>query len=386
MEALAAESMAKISLLNPHDLSGTAWAYATLSLSHHEPLLQAIAAGSIPLLSEFNSQDLANTAWSFATRCFKNAQLMDSQPTEVLAKLGEFAPQGLATTAWAYSSLGVTDPTLLNAISAEALKKLDEIEAQSLGILADAKLPCRQAVERTLQPLAERFIGELPHVLNPTRIAAFLQFVRDVRIDNFGAWGTRFVLERIGFMEPPPDFIERALRQIRLGLGSAGTSMEDRRSAEAESALAGTALVHRRVFSYAEYEIEATSSEAGSGRLVAGSIIKENGRREHQERPVGNSGASWTWPALKPLASPISGLVDRGLCSEFQVLRAIPEEAAAVAAPVQLPPPPLRGRLRLFVSTAPCVSCIWAMRQFHLLHPSMRLEVANGEEAYLFST
>jgi len=313
---------------------------------------------------------------------------MDSQSTEVLAKLGEFAPQGLATTAWAYSSLGVTDPTLFNAVSGEVLRKLDKIEAQSLGILADAKLPCRQAVERMLQPLAERFIGELPHVLNPTRIAAFHQFVRDVRIDNFGAWGTRFVLERIGFMEPPPDFVERALRQIRLGLGSAGTCSEDRRIAEAESALAGTALVHRRVFSYAEYEVEATNDDVGSGRLVAGSIIKENGRRDRnaEDRLVGNSGASWTWPALKPLSSPISGLVDRGLCSEFQVLRAIPEEAATVAAPVKLPPPPLRGRLRLFVSTAPCVSCIWAMRQFQLLHPSMRLEVANGEEAYLFST
>jgi len=380
--------MAKISLLNPHDLSGTAWAFATLSLSHHEPLLQAISAASIPMLCEFNSQDLANTAWSFATRCFKNPQLMDSQSAEVLAKLGEFAPQGLATTAWAYSSLGVTDPTLLNAISAEVLRKLDEIEAQSLGILADAKLPCRQAVERTLQPLAERFIGELPHVLNPTRIAAFTQFVRDVRIDNFGAWGTRLVLERIGFREPPPDFVERALRQIRLGLGSVGAGADDRRTADAEGALAGTALVHRRVFSYAEYEVEATSDDSGSGRLVAGSIIKENGRRDRnaEERLVGGTRTSVTWPALKPLASPISSLVDRSLCSEFQVLRSMPEEAAMAAAPVKLPPPPLRGRLRLFVSTAPCVSCIWALRQFQLLHPSMQLEVANGEEAYLFST
>mmetsp|Transcript_146364 Transcript_146364/g.407739 ORF Transcript_146364/g.407739 Transcript_146364/m.407739 type:complete len:382 (-) Transcript_146364:139-1284(-) len=381
MDALAAESIKTISSLNPHDLSGTAWAFATLSYQDHVPLLQAISAASIPLLSEFNSQDLANTAWSFATRCFKNPEMMDSQSAEVLSKISEFAPQGLATTAWAYSSLGITDATLLEAISAEVRRKLSEIEAQSLGILADAKLACREEVERTLQPLAERLVQHLPSTLDASAAAAFAQFVRDLRVDNFGAWGTRYVFRRMNFPEPPPDFHERAARRI---FQSASAYGEERRGREVANALSGTALVHRRVFSYAEYDIRI----GGSRQPLVGSLTRENGRRDRppgaQDEGARRDRAIPCPQPLRSLASPISGLVDRSLCSEFQLLNAIMDlmwqDSGTTTAESS------QGLVRLFVSTAPCISCIWALRQFQLLVPWARIEVANGEESYLFST
>ena len=73
MEGLASAALRNMDDLNPHDLSGTAWAFATLSYSQTE-LLQAISQASIQRLSEFNSQDLANTAWSFATCDFESHQ------------------------------------------------------------------------------------------------------------------------------------------------------------------------------------------------------------------------------------------------------------------------------------------------------------------------
>lgn len=73
MEGLAFAALRNMDDLNPHDLSGTAWAFATLSYSQTE-LLQAISQASIQRLSEFNSQDLANTAWSFATCDFESRQ------------------------------------------------------------------------------------------------------------------------------------------------------------------------------------------------------------------------------------------------------------------------------------------------------------------------
>jgi hypothetical protein len=73
MEGLAFAALRNMEDLNPHDLSGTAWAFATLSYSQTE-LLQAISQASIQRLSEFNSQDLANTAWSFATCDFESRQ------------------------------------------------------------------------------------------------------------------------------------------------------------------------------------------------------------------------------------------------------------------------------------------------------------------------
>merc|ERR1712039_325317 len=88
----------------------------------------------------------------------------------------------------------------------------------------------------------------------------------------------------------------------------------------ANAALSGAALVHRRVFSYAEYEL----TVSGSAPLL-GSITKENGRRERGVTSGTSVGmASGTGVlSLRPLASPISGLVDRSFCSEFQVLSAI---------------------------------------------------------------
>jgi len=273
--------------------------------------------------------------------------------------------------------MGLKDPTLLDAISKEVLRKLDEIEPQSLGILADAKLACRGDVERALQPLAEKFVDALPASLDAASVGAFTQFVHGIRVDNFGAWGTRYVFRRMNFAEPPSEFCERAAQQILQNLGGAGD--ENQKGREVVNALSGAALVHRRVFSYAEYDME-VPGHSGVTVPLAGSITKENGRRDS-----GGSGGSGSGGLpLRALASPISGLVDRSLCSEHQVLAAIGEllgQATGGGASQAA-----CGRVRLFISTAPCVSCIWTLRQFQLLLPRMTVEVGNGEEAYLFST
>merc|ERR1712039_328714 len=109
---------------------------------------------------------------------------------------------------------------------------------------------------------------------------------------------------------------------------------------------------------------------------VRGTLTRENGLRD---RGGVGSGAG---RVLRPLASPISGLVDRGLCSEFQLISAV-VDILYRSSEGRHPGEVFRGCVRLFVSTAPCVSCIWALRQFQLLLPHVRVEVGNGEELYL---
>merc|ERR1712048_480423 len=87
--------------------------------------------------------------------------------------------------------------------------------------------------------------------------------------------------------------------------------------------------------------------------------------------------------ALKAAQLPISGLVDRSLCSEFQVLCSVVDTTRSAAVKIGLSLRAVKGRVRLFVSTAPCVSCLGALRQFQLYMPHVGLEVANGEELYL---
>eukprot|EP00435_Cladocopium_sp_Y103_P031284 s185_g7.t2 len=381
--------------LNPHDLSGTAWAFATLSYSQTE-LLQAISKASIQRLSEFNSQDLANTAWSFATCDFESRgedaghSDVGAMSSEVMVKLPEFAPQGLATTAWAYSNSKKKDRTLLEAISKEVMQKLYEIEPQSLGILADAKLGCQRHIEQALRPFAQKFAELLPKPthnetgwvsVDDASLRIFTDFVREVRVDNFGAWGTRHILEQMRLEEPASDFISRAKDAIL----KAGETEEVGTSRE--GVLAGAALVHRRVFAYGEYHLEVPGSEP-----LTGAMARENGRRDRGYDPK--------YALIRPLASPISGLVDRGLCSEFQILAKLVDtvedtltqgqgsqgsqgsqgqDGQVQALPVRAVRD-VRGRIQIFVSTSPCVSCLWALRQcqFHL--PQVQLGVVNGEE------
>eukprot|EP00928_Gymnodinium_smaydae_P027416 TRINITY_DN21211_c0_g1_i2.p1 TRINITY_DN21211_c0_g1~~TRINITY_DN21211_c0_g1_i2.p1 ORF type:complete len:511 (-),score=131.76 TRINITY_DN21211_c0_g1_i2:477-2009(-) len=375
MEAIAQEAQRDTSRFNPHDLSGIAWAYATLSCVDHKPLLHALCQASMGLLREFNSQDLANTAWSFATLSFTGSGVLDS-PTgseEVVNKIGEFAPQGLATTAWAYTSMGIDNPKLLEAISSEVMRKLHEIEPQSLGILADARLPCSAAVDAALLPVVLRFIEELP-----TSIAAwegdgeFPRFLAELRVDNFGAKGARRVFEHMGLAAADEAFARRAMAEVRAVVDekNGGTIASD--------AMAGVALVHRRVFAFAEYELfpPVPVGSAVPPPLLRGSLVRENGRRE---RALPRASGSM----LRAVSLPISGLVDRSLCGEFQLLSALLDDAKAAADAAGQPLARLRGTVRLFVSTAPCVSCIGALRQCRLILPETRLEVFNGEDLYL---
>mmetsp|Transcript_78300 Transcript_78300/g.122169 ORF Transcript_78300/g.122169 Transcript_78300/m.122169 type:complete len:527 (+) Transcript_78300:356-1936(+) len=375
MDSLASEAINLMSDLNPHDLSGTAWAFATLSYADHKPLLNAISAAARSRLAEFNSQDLANTAWSFATICVKDSEILDSQCAEALAKLSEFAPQGLATTAWAYSSLKKRDSALMDAISGEVLKRIDEIEPQSLGILADAKLDCGEAVEKALRPYVARFLEALPKTLDQHQFDTFSNFLHSLHIDNFGAQGTKQIFLHMQFPAPSAEFCDRAMQEIQNGV--AAYSGDTRRSSAAVDALSGAALVHRRVFSYAEYDILVFRKGMAShgGVKLVGSMMKENGLRE-QDRSTERGVC-----ALRAVASPISGLVNRHLCSEFQLLKSLVDifyQESGSTFDCQV-----TGHVRLFVSTAPCVSCLGALRQFTLMFPQASMEVANGEEAYL---
>jgi len=297
---------------------------------------------------------------------------MDSQSAEALAKISEFAPPGLATTAWAYSSLNMRDSTLMSAISAEVSKRISEIEPQSLGILADAGLTCSDKVEEALRPYIGGFMEALPESLDPAAFNSFVQFLHDLHIDNFGARGTRRVLEHMRLPVPPQNFIDRAMEEIKR---SVATHTEEKRGNAAADALSGAALVHRRVFSYVEYDTRVGGRDAAAVQ-IAGSMTKENGRRERGAGPDRKA-----WP-LRAVASPISGLVDRTLCSEFQLLCALMDAFQQAVRPGM--DRTVLGRVSLFVSTAPCVSCIGALRQFQLFLPEVRLEVANGEEAYIF--
>merc|ERR1712216_761043 len=180
--------------------------------------------------------------------------------------------------------------------------KLPEIEPQSLGILADARLACRDEVERALRPYADRFIGALPKTLDAATLAAFSSFLNEMRIDNFGARGVRYVLEQMGVQPPEETFCVRAAEQICLSASAAAAASTGGESSSkalkvAQDALSGAALVHRRVFSYVEYVAHVETGARGAGaKAIDGSMSRENGRRN--ERRGGEDIRTWPLRAV----------------------------------------------------------------------------------------
>ena len=77
------------------------------------------------------------------------------------------------------------------------------------------------------------------------------------------------------------------------------------------------------------------------------------------------------WLAPTPLS--VGASVDRSLCAEFQVLAHVCDsilEDCPVSERRHLP-----GTVWLFISAPPCLSCVAAMCQFHMLFPSAHFEV-----------
>merc|ERR1711924_309761 len=124
---------------------------------------------------------------------------------------------------------------------------------------------------------------------------------------------------------------------------------------------------HARVISYAELELKSSRG----GAILTSSRYQQNGYQ----------GSRRLFDGITATRLPFNHNVDRSLCSEFQLLVGVCQELLG---------PELRddfcflatvqGWLRLFVTGAPCLSCVGAMRQFQLLLPSVSFTVSIGNE------
>lgn len=351
LQAVAAVSSLRMAEFVPQDVAAVAWAFAKIAFVDL-PLLAELAARAQGKISEFNPQDLANTAWAMAQQRYCNAQLMDSFSGQVWRTLGQFEASDFSSTAWSFSTLAVPDgDPLMTAVSAEVVKKLDSLGAQQLGTLADLDLPCSSAVRRLLQDLVHDFARQMPRTLAEYRAGRYARLLRDFEVDCFGSFGDRLLLNSLGIHEAPEDFFLRAAARV-------AEYENENRSFWWRS----EGLMHQRVLSYAELELRLPGSSA-----VVACRLQQNGYQG--SRPL--------HPFLIATTLPLNGNVDRGLCSEFQLLEKCLEDLSA-GSTAKLAG--ATGWLQLFVTGPPCLSCAGAMHQFKLEMPLVLFSVSIGEE------
>lgn len=131
-------------------------------------------------------------------------------------------------------------------------------------------------------------------------------------------------------------------------------------------------LQHQRVFAYAECDIISPHNEPD----VKDCMLFENGF----------CGTSIDTSMLNYTPLPLNSFVDRSLCAEAKMMAAFCDQLKqkGLAGGSSLNER-LLGRLQVYTSQAPCLSCVGVLWQFHLHFPSMELCFSNGRRRRLQS-
>ncbi|OLQ01382.1 hypothetical protein AK812_SmicGene15865 [Symbiodinium microadriaticum] len=130
---------------------------------------------------------------------------------------------------------------------------------------------------------------------------AYWVYLQKLQVDNFGRHGCFFVLERLGIHKAAQSFAKRADQEVRRYIRGSNEALKD---------LTHQDVMHKRVCSFAAYELHLPG-----GARREGAMIRENGFWSASTLRGGK--CRWLRAAqnLK-----VGALVDRTLCSEFQTL------------------------------------------------------------------
>jgi len=354
MEALAAAASQTIDHFDPQNLSNMAWALAKLSMMH-EPLLNALAATAVRRASALGPRELAGLAWAFASLKVRHTPFLEAISDRAMPQMLQFEPLDIANMAWAFSSLLFWNTPVVAAISSAACSKLAAFDSQPLSSLVDLELPGCEVLEKLLAEKVDAFAQAW---IREDAFSGTNALLRTWQVDNFGIIGTKWLLGKLGVHRPGEnaEFVRRAREAVS---AIAKSRTDDWRRERF--------FVKERVFCFLEFNLHHPRLGKPAAALLSGSLTKENSFLGAGTR-AGRSGL------LRPWALPISELVDRSLCAEFQALSHICDlldDAGVKQAEFES----VSGDVLLWTSGSSCLSCVRTMRQLLQLLPQLRLQV-----------
>mmetsp|Transcript_71882 Transcript_71882/g.181684 ORF Transcript_71882/g.181684 Transcript_71882/m.181684 type:complete len:533 (+) Transcript_71882:108-1706(+) len=397
MDALAARSMSLMHQFVQQDIANTAWALATLRMPN-QPLCAALAEQAVLKCPQFATQHLSNTSWAFAHLSFIDGPLMDSIAAEAIPRIHQFAFLELANTAWAFAEVRVMHEPLMAAISASASVRSDG-DIQGVAALIDAGVGTYRhaeengnfasgGLEARLSTTVIELAESLPRSYEDWQ-SAELGVLLAARADNVGACGTSQLLDIWKIEEADSEFVGQAWAVA--GEVATADGGGDRSSAGGGSFPEGA-------WAYMEFDLRCTSAvdiqEIGSAKAAN----KLNGNRFAGPTDMAGglpaSAAEAWWDndngtsALRAFPLGVRSAVVRDACAEFRLLSKFAAEVVQLAHfDTQVGSSGgsrdgnVTGRVCLFASWTPCLSCLAAMRQFQLRFPCVHLSFAGGRHA-----
>ncbi|CAK9009420.1 Hypothetical protein SCF082_LOCUS10277 [Durusdinium trenchii] len=372
MDALGAWSARRMGSFDAQNSSNAAWGFAKLGVLQ-EPLMAAMSHAAVR--RALQPREVSSLAWAFGTLrrlvgygvegtlvrdgvegviwmgscwCRGESSEREGHDPPLFASLSaasefdgaaDWAPLDVANGAWGFDAVSVRSEALWQRL-AQQLPGAAEIELQPLATLVDLDLGGgnrrgRGTLEAELLTRVEAFweAWSCEDAFSPSN-ALLTQW----RVDNLGVCGTTHLLSKLGVLRPSDaGFAERALALVR------------QRPSEARS------FAKERAFCYVEYDLQPER---------CGSILKENSFHGVRAGRV---------PLLKSWRLSINEVVDRSLCAEFQALAELGDVLGDVQVRVRWRG--ARGAVRVWVSSASCLSCVRAIRQFLQLFPGLSVTV-----------
>ncbi|CAK9046578.1 unnamed protein product [Durusdinium trenchii] len=337
MDALGAWSARRMGSFDAQNSSNAAWGFAKLGVLQ-EPLMAAMSHAAVR--RALQPREVSSLAWAFGTLRRHDPPLFASlSAASEFDGAADWAPLDVANGAWGFDAVSVRSEALWQRL-AQQLPGAAEIELQPLATLVDLDLGGgnrrgRGTLEAELLTRVEAFweAWSCEDAFSPSN-ALLTQW----RVDNLGVCGTTHLLSKLGVLRPSDaGFAERALALVR------------QRPSEARS------FAKERAFCYVEYDLQPER---------CGSILKENSFHGVRAGRV---------PLLKSWRLSINEVVDRSLCAEFQALAELGDVLGDVQVRVRWRG--ARGAVRVWVSSASCLSCVRAIRQFLQLFPGLSVTV-----------
>ena len=320
------------------DLVTLAWSSARPRWSD-EPSLATIPVALQPWLQDRNARDLTNLAWGSSASQHVDQLAMASTARRSTTHTSLFDPRQPASIAQARAGQTLAGAQQMSHLMETAVSYIDALPAQQVGWLADAcqSVACSErSRRRVLQRLYELTsqlgdpLGRLSCSENGFHSSAgplldFAELASRLGADQLGHLGSRQLLESqgISLLSPSRPEIHVSSRRAQ--------------------------VVAQCRFAFAD--------KKGSYSALSG---LSDGLRAQR------------W--LAPVTLSVGGAVDRSLCAEFQVLAQVCDTLLEdLSFPERRQ---LSGKVQLCISAPPCLSCVAAMCQFHLLFPSADLEVS----------
>lgn len=179
-----------------------------------------------------------------------------------------------------------------------------------------------------------------------------------IMADHLGAPGVARIFASIGICSPPTEWKQAAA--ARFPFSALGDVTRSRTLPDMAQPLP------RRVYGYAEWMF--CDGNLGEANYISGSRLRENGQF---------GGRAWRHTWLRASRLPNNPHIDHNWCAEFALLCEACEAAISAGFARSLEDAAsVSGRLRLLVSTTPCLSCTCAFQQFRLCFPKVTIEFA----------